>query len=113
MHELPVVQALLELTLRHARQAQAQRVLALDLVIGQMSSIVDEAVQFYWDLLSRGTLAEGAVLRFRRVPARFRCTTCGHEYGYDGGHLPCPRCASPRVRLVQGAEFRLEAIEVE
>ncbi len=112
MHELPFVQSLLEIACRHAEQAGAARVLALDLVIGQMSSIVDDAVQFYWDLLSQGTLCEGAVLRFHRVPAVFRCEACGREYTFDGQHLTCPQCGSSRVHLVQGDEFRLQSLEI-
>ncbi len=113
MHELPVVEQLLRIVLRHAEEAGARRVLALNLVIGQMSSIVDESVQFYWNILSRGTVAEGATLNFRRVPARFRCLECGHEYGMDAGTLTCPECDSVRVRLIQGDEFQLESIDIE
>ncbi len=113
MHELPFVENILQITLEHAEKAGAQRVLALNLVIGQMSSIVDDSVQFYWDLLSRGTIAEGAELRFQRVPAVYRCWDCGNTYTLDGEHLACPQCGSVRVQLVQGDEFRLESIEIE
>jgi len=112
MHELPFVQGLLEIACRHAEQAGATRVAALHLVVGQMSSMVDDAVQFYWDLLSQGTLCEGAALHFRRLPAVFRCELCGHEYAFDGQHLTCPQCRSSRVRLIQGNEFRLESLEI-
>lgn len=113
MHELPFVQSLLKITLEHAQQAGARRVLALNLVIGQMSSIVDDSVQFYWDILSKDTIAEGAQLHFQRVPAVYRCLDCGHTYQLDGLHLACPRCDSVRVQLTQGDEFRLESIEID
>ncbi len=113
MHELPVVENLLTITLDHARRARARRVLALNLVIGQMSSIVDDSVQFYWDLLSQGTLAEGATLRFQRIPAIYRCEDCDHRYPLDGQHLACPQCGSVRVQLIQGDEFQLESIDIE
>ncbi|NPA90805.1 MAG: hydrogenase maturation nickel metallochaperone HypA [Chloroflexi bacterium] len=113
MHELPFVQSILAITLEHAERVGAQRVLALNLVIGEMASIVDDSVQFYWDILSKDTIAEGATLNFRRVPARFRCWDCGTEYSPDGQTLACPTCGSVRVMLVQGDEFRLESIDVE
>jgi len=113
MHELPFVESILKITLKHAEKAGAKRVLALDLVIGQMSSIVDDSVQFYWDLLSKETVAEGAQLRFNRIPALYHCWDCGNEYPLDGEHLECPRCGSVRVQLIQGDEFRLESIDVE
>ncbi len=113
MHELPFVESILKITLEHAERAGAKRVTALYLVIGQMSSIVDDSVQFYWDILSKGTIAEGAKLHFQRIPAVYRCWDCGHTYELDGEHLACPRCGSVRVQLVQGDEFRLDSIEVE
>ena len=64
MHELSITESILDITLRHARQAGAGRVTNLYLVIGQLASIVDDSVQFYWDIVAKGTLAEGAHLHF-------------------------------------------------
>jgi len=113
MHELPVVEALMKLVTQHAERAGARRVVALHLAVGQMSSIVDESVQFYWDILSKGTIAEGATLHFRRIPAQFQCLACGYKYAPDGTTLACPHCGSVRVRLIQGDEFQLESIDIE
>jgi hydrogenase nickel incorporation protein HypA/HybF len=111
MHELSVTQSILEIALRHAAQAGAGRIVDLHLVIGEMASIVDDSVQFYWQIISRGTLAEGSTLHFRRVEAQFGCPTCGHLYHPRQG-LVCPGCDSGDVRLVAGDEFHLESIEV-
>jgi len=113
MHELAVVQSLLELTLDHAARHHARRVLALNLVIGQLSSIVDDCVQFYWDILAQDTLAAEAKLNFRRIPARFRCRKCGREFTLDESRLICPQCGGFQVDLLQGDEFRLESIDIE
>ncbi len=113
MHELSFVESILKITLEYAEKAQARRVLALNLIIGQMSSIVDDSVQFYWDILSKDTIAEGAKLRFQRIPAVYRCWDCGYEYQLDGEHLACPQCGSVRVQLIVGNEFRLDSIDIE
>ena len=104
---------LLDVALRHAEKAGAQRIARLNLVIGELASIVDESVQFCWDLVSRGTLAEGAELRFERVPGQLRCTDCGHSYALAARDYTCPACGERRVVAVGGDEFRLESIEVE
>ena len=113
MHELAVTQSMLEIVLRHARQAGAPRVVEIQLVIGQLSSIVDDSVAFYWDMVARGTPAEGARLNFRRVPARFRCQACAHEYPAESETWACPACASQQVRVIAGDEFSVESIEVD
>lgn len=113
MHELTVTESILEITLRHAKQAEAKRVIHLYLVIGQLSSIVDDSVQFYWDLIAKDTIAEGAQLHFRRVPAELMCLDCGNHYSPDGETLACPTCQSSHVRVSAGDEFRLESIDVE
>jgi hydrogenase nickel incorporation protein HypA/HybF len=112
MHELSVTESILEIVLRHAQESKASRVVNLHLVIGQLSSIIDDSVQFYWDIISKDTLAEGAILQFQRIPARMACQECGEEYSPQGD-LACPACHSTRVRVVAGNEFRLDSIDVD
>lgn len=112
MHELAVTEQIREIALRHAEAAGAERITDLYLVIGNLSSIVDDSVQFYWDFVSEGTVAAGARLHFRRIPAEMACGACGSRYSPNDA-LPCPRCDSGRVRVVAGDEFYLEAISVE
>jgi len=113
MHELPVTQSILEISLRHAQRAGAKRITDLYLRIGQLSYVVDDSVQFYWDLIAKDTIAEGARLHFQRVPAEFLCLDCDQRYAPDGENLACPRCGSTHVKLATGDEFSLESIDVE
>jgi hydrogenase nickel incorporation protein HypA/HybF len=113
MHELAVTESLLEIALRHGREAGAERITDLYLVIGQLSSIVDESVQFYWDLISEGSAAAGARLHFRRIPTELLCLECGTRYSPEGDELACPACGSIRVQILAGEEFSLEAIDIE
>lgn len=113
VHELAVTENLLQSAIRHAEAAGAHRVTDLHLVIGELTTIVGDSVQFYWDIVSEGTLCEGACLHFERVPARLRCQDCGARYTLDGDLRSCPQCAGSRVRVETGDEFRLESIEVD
>ncbi len=113
VHELSVTESLLNLAVRHAEQAKAAHVTDLYLVIGRLSSIVDESVQFYWDMISEGTICEKARLHFERVPAKFRCLDCDEEYQLPGELIGCPRCKSEHIQVIAGDEFRLDHMEVE
>ncbi len=113
MHELPVTQSILEIALRHAGQNNARSVRTIYVVLGQLSSILDDSIQFYWDMIAEGTLAEGATLHFRRIPAELHCQACGEKYLLPAGELACPKCGSMQVKVIAGEEFYLEAIDIE
>lgn len=113
MHELSISENILNITLEHAKQEKASKVLHIHLVIGQLSSIIDESVQFYWDIISKDTIAEEAILHFRRLPIILSCTLCKKDYTPDSNDLACPYCHKERVVVIQGEEFFLEAIDIE
>jgi hydrogenase nickel incorporation protein HypA/HybF len=114
VHELPITQSILEITQRHAQTAGAHRVSDIYLVIGELSSIIDESVQFYWPIVSEGSIAEGARLHFRRIPTEMVCRDCETRYSpAQGEDLRCPHCGGANVRVEAGTEFYVEAIEVD
>jgi len=113
MHELSITESLLEIALRHARNANASIITDLYLVIGQLSSAVDDSVQFYWDIIAKDTPAEGATLHFKRTPTEILCLDCNHQYKPADNNMACPKCESITVKIISGEEFFLEAINIE
>ena len=113
MHELAVTENILNIAVQHATQANAVHVTSLYLVIGQLSSIVDDSVQFYWDMISAGTVCEGAQLHFERRPIVLKCLDCDRTYTLNGELTDCPNCHGGRIKVVSGEEFYLDSIEVE
>lgn len=110
MHELAVTTSILNLALQHAGDVHITDV---HLVVGQLSSVIDDSVQFYWDIISQNTAAEGSRLHFRRIPGEFQCKTCHTRYPLRGEDFTCPECGSVDVIIVAGEEFYLEAIDVD
>ena len=83
--------------------------------IGGLSDLVNEWVQRYFDHLSRGTIAEGAVIRIERIPTTFRCDGCGHVFPADPRTreaIRCPLCSSAEMTLATGRECFVQQIEV-
>ncbi|MEW6401478.1 MAG: hydrogenase maturation nickel metallochaperone HypA [Chloroflexota bacterium] len=110
MHELPVTQSILDIALRHA---EGKRITGIHIVMGELSQLVDDSIQFYWDMIAKDTVAEGAKLHFRRVPAEFQCMVCFEKYPPKGDQFSCPYCGSVGAKIVAGEEFFMEAIDVE
>ena len=102
------------MVLETAEQHGGHRITAINLVIGDLASIVDDSVQFYFDVLSAGTLAEGAKLNFKREAANARCLECGHTYTVTPPLDPfCPQCDSAFLQISGGKEFYIDSIEVD
>lgn len=113
MHELAVTQSLLKIALDHAEKANAKQVTELNIVIGELSSMVDDSIQFYWETIAKDTIAEKAKLNFRRIPAELQCMTCFNKYHPKEGELICPQCRGVGAKVITGEEFFLESIDVE
>lgn len=113
MHELSVTEHILNIALKHASENHAVKVTDIYLTIGRLSSVIDDSVQFYWDIVSRDTLCQSAILHFNRIEARLLCRSCQHEFTLGGELTVCPRCQSPQLQVKSGEEFFLESIAIE
>lgn len=113
MHEYAVTKGLINIVLEEAHKANAEKVTEIHLVIGDLSTIIDDSVQMYFDIISQGTIAEGARLFFKRIAAEFQCKSCRHKYQKPKLGFDCPACGGLGVPTGVGKEFYIESIEVE
>ncbi len=113
MHELSITQSMVELALDEGKKAGAKRIGKISLIIGEMSGVVDESVKFYFDFLSKDTIAEGAQLDFKRIPMKARCKKCQNEFILNEFDWVCPKCKGSKLEIIGGDELRIESIEVE
>jgi hydrogenase nickel incorporation protein HypA/HybF len=113
MHELYATQAILDKALKKAADEHAQRITNIYVVVGEISTYSDESVQFYWDEISKGTIAENAVLHYRHVPVEMQCMACFTKYRPDEAEILCPNCGSNGAKILAGEEFYMEALDVE
>lgn len=110
MHELALAGAVIETAVKHAA---GRPVTAVRLTVGRLRQVVPDSLAFYFELVARGTLCEGAALEQREVPARLACAACEREWEIAEPYFRCPRCAGARVTVVAGEEFLVESITVE
>jgi hydrogenase nickel incorporation protein HypA/HybF len=113
MHELAIMDSALNLALDQAEKAGAMRVHVIRLRIGALSGVVPEALQFAFEALAPGTMAEGASLDIEPVPARFWCATCTREFQSDDFYAECPGCHRPSGDLRGGREMELASMEID
>jgi len=113
MHEFAITQSMCDIVLEQAKKAGAKRVGKINLVIGEMTGVVGDCVQFYFDFISKATLAEGAVLSFVMVPPQARCRGCDKLFELKEFDWTCPYCEGNSLQIVAGKELFVESIEVE
>lgn len=113
MHEMGITQGILDASFAAAEKAGATRVTEIRVSIGELTEVVDFALQFAFDSLTPGTMAEGAELVINMVPAKSRCRDCGLEYHHDRFEMLCPACGSLNVEPLQGREMQIDSIEAD
>jgi len=113
MHELSITQGILSIALEQAKKAQASKITKINLTIGELSGVVDECVQFYFELLSKETIAAEASLSFDRPATKLRCRNCATTFSPDNLDWTCPNCRKQKVEMVSGRKCYVESIEVE
>jgi hydrogenase nickel incorporation protein HypA/HybF len=109
MHELAISRAILEQAVGHAGGRRVRRVC---ITVGALRQVVPDSLEFYFGILARETLCEGAELRAHAVPARLRCG-CGAEWELGEPSFRCPDCGAGDAAIVGGEELRVDSIEVE
>ena len=113
MHEYSVTESMLSLALEKAGEAGAKRITRINLVIGELSGVVNECVQFYFDVVSKNTIAGGAELAFEVRPLKLRCRKCQTVFTPQNSEWSCPGCHEAGIEIVSGRECYMESIEVE
>ncbi len=112
MHEMSVTESMMDVVLRHAERNNATQVTSINIVLGEFSTVMPESVQFYFDILSKDTIAEGAELNFRRTKLIARCEGCGNEFEVVEYDFTCPGCKGEKSEIISGREFQVESIEI-
>lgn len=110
MHEMGITQGILAAVFEAAEEAGATRISEIRISVGELTEVVDYALQFAFEALTPGTIAEGATLTVRHVSARSRCLECSTEYDHDRFQMVCPQCGSFNVKLLQGRELQIDSI---
>lgn len=109
MHELSLSSAIVATVTKHAGGLPVS---AVKLRVGALRQVVPDSLAFYFDLVARDTICEGARLEQTLIPGQMRCS-CGHEWNLDSPSFRCPACGAGNAQIVAGEEFEVESIMVE
>ena len=114
MHEMSIVQALLEqVQLEIEESGHRGRVVSLHLAIGRLSGVHVDAFRLAFELLSPDSIAHDAKLAIEEPHALLSCRECDQEAPIEELSASCPNCGSANVSIRGGQELVLQSIELE
>jgi hydrogenase nickel incorporation protein HypA/HybF len=108
-----IMQGVLAASFEAAKGAGAKSISEIRISIGELTEIQEFALQFAFEAMTPGTMAEGAKLSVTHVPATSKCNECGVEYAHDRFQMLCPECDSFNVTPLTGRELLIDSIETE
>ena len=112
MHEVSICESILDILKEEAGKKRANKINVVRLKIGELSGVVEDAMHFAFEVVSKGSIAEGAKLDIEHVPLTAHCRSCGKDFRIVGYAFSCKHCDSPEIEVVSGRELLIEDIEV-
>ena len=122
MHEVAVISNIVDAILSKLEEYSVEKVESVNLIIGDLTSLGFEQLEFAYEIVTRGTILEGAELTIEREEVRVRCKSCGYEGAPDNfdsdliDHnipiLACPKCGGA-VDITAGEACGVKDIEIK
>jgi len=112
MHEMSLAEGVLQIVEETARQQGCERVSAVVLEIGRLSSVEVEAMRFCFEVVTRGSVADGARLEIVDTPGSGWCMQCSESVAVEALYSPCPKCGSYQLQVTAGTEMRVKELEI-
>jgi len=108
-----ICKGILDAAIEAAQQRNATKVNEIRISVGELTEIVEFALQFAFESLSEGTMAEGGTLVVEHISAASRCPQCGAEFEHGVFDAICPECGNPFTESIRGRELRIDSIDID
>lgn len=113
MHELAIMESVLEIVLEFGTKNRAKEIRQINLVTGSLSGIIPRWGELFFTMIAKGTIAENAKLSFQVNPAVVTCRDCFGDTEFTCESMPtrCDICGSENIYLKAGKSFHIDSIE--
>ena len=112
MHELSIVMGILKIAENEAEKAGAKRIDLIELEIGSLAGVEQDALDFVWPGAVKYTILENAKRKIFLIEGKGQCMDCDAVFPLNHVYDPCPNCQNYLKGILQGKELRVKAIEV-
>lgn len=113
MHELSITESILKIAVEEGKAHNAKKVTGINIKMGVMSDLLPECINYYFDIISKDTIAEGAVINIEKVPLKIKCFDCNSISSINERSFRCPECGSQNIKMLHGNEFYIDSLEAD
>ena len=107
MHEISLIESIIEIITAEMPKHNITRVEAIKLKIGEMRQVIPDTLLFGFQVLSKGTPLEGAELIVENVPTKGHCKICDQDFAMEDWFSNCPECGKAEYDIISGRELRV------
>ncbi len=111
MHELAIIQNILNIIDKESKEKGFKKVISINLVVGEVSGVIPACLHDFFPYASKNTIAEGAALAVKTKEVKMHCKDCGYKGKPE--NAKCPACSSRLFKIVEGREFYIDSLEVQ
>ena len=112
MHELSIAIGIVKIADDETKKANASAVSKIELIIGTLSGVELDSLNFVWSAAVKDTVLEGAVLSIEHIKGKAKCMDCETTFDIENIYDNCPQCGSYLKVITQGKELKVKALEV-
>ncbi|MFW9823932.1 MAG: hydrogenase maturation nickel metallochaperone HypA [Candidatus Thorarchaeota archaeon] len=122
MHEFSFAYNIFKVAEATAIKNNAKRITEVVLEIGELTLIVPELLQRSFEMATKGSIAEGAILTIKITPGIVRCRECNKdsvvsitkEAQLTGLQLfQCSHCGSNNTEIIEGKKANVKNIKIQ
>ena len=112
MHEMSLCEGMRTVIEEQIKGRNVARVTRVRVEIGRFAGVEKPALDFTFDVVMRGSVADGAELVMIDLPGRAMCYDCMCEVEINHRLDPCPDCGGGKLIPMGGDELRIKDLEV-
>ncbi|MDR0408521.1 MAG: hydrogenase maturation nickel metallochaperone HypA [Campylobacteraceae bacterium] len=113
MHELSVVNSLIELCEKNAKTNSAKKIVKVEVKIGKLSGIEPHFLKLTFDTFKEKTICDGSELIINIQEVMIKCRSCKVESKVSNNEFICKHCNSNDIEVTDGEDMLLMRLEME
>ncbi len=111
MHEMSICEGIRGVIEDQAKAHGVTKITRVRVELGRFAGVEKDALHFAFDVVMRGSVAEGAELVTIDLPGQALCYDCMKEVQIEHRLDPCPDCGGGKLMPQGGDEMRIKDLE--